>query len=164
MCRNQTFLRAIEDLANNITISYLSSSDLANDNTTFRDIPTSDTWNFYVYHPLYLVLSYGIGPLFTSMAAVISLYSIWINGVSHSMSFSALMATTRNPDLDRLTHGSSLGAAPLKTYIENMRLRFGPLLSKHKDARDPQEEGGVPHIAFGFEQSVGYLKKGAKHV
>jgi hypothetical protein len=54
MCRNGTLVKALEDLANNITISYLSSPDLTNDNTTLRTIVTSNTYNIYQYHPFYL--------------------------------------------------------------------------------------------------------------
>jgi hypothetical protein len=169
MCRNGTFLRAIEDLANNITISYLSSADLTNDNTIFKDIPTSDTRNVYVYHPLYLFLSYGLALLFTSVAACIGFYSLFVNGVTHSMSFSAIVATTRNPDLDSLSRGSSLGTVPLNTNIEKVELRFGPLLNSNTGLGNEGYEhemgdGVVPHLAFGFEHSVGHVKKGALYI
>jgi hypothetical protein len=162
MCRNQTFLRAIEDLANNITISYLSSPDLTNTNTTFRTITTSNTNNYYQYRPLYLALPYGIGLLCVSIVATIGLYSIHLNGVSHSMNFSSILATTRNPDLDVLTHGASLGAEPLKTDISKVKLRFGPLIGSKNGERLNDEEG--LHVAFGRENNVGSLRKGRNYV
>ncbi|KAF7930097.1 hypothetical protein EAE99_004290 [Botrytis elliptica] len=57
-CRNRTFMRAIEDLSINITIGYLGSPNLTSSSTEYANVTTSDTRNFYVYHPLYLVLSY----------------------------------------------------------------------------------------------------------
>ena len=170
MCRNKTFLRAIEDLANNITISFLSSAELINTNTTRRNITTSDKKrNEYVYQPLYLLLSYGLALLFTSLAASLGFYSLWLNGVSHSMSFSAIVATTRNPELDLLTHGSSLGALPPKADFEDAKLRFGPLLNNTKGAsdegpRDERQNSSVPHLAFGVPERVGNVEKGAAYV
>lgn len=146
MCRNQTFLRAIEDLANNITISYLSSPELTNSNTTFKTIMTSNTVNYYQYRPLYLALPYGIGLLCVSIVAITGLYSIHVNGVSHSMNFSSILATTRNPNLDVLTRGASLGAEPLKTDISKVKLRFGPLLDSKSGERGNNEEG--LHVGF----------------
>jgi hypothetical protein len=165
MCRNGSLVQAIEDLSNNITISFLSSPDLTNDDTLLRNITTSNTVNVYQYHPLYLLLSYGIGLLFASFAAVVGLYSLYINGTSHATSFSAIMATTRNSDLDSLTRGSSLGAEPLNTRIGKAKLRFGPLL-KIDDAIDLKRKvNGRPvvakHTGFGFEGTVGYIERGA---
>lgn len=109
-CRNRSILRAIEDLSNNITISYLSSPNLTSNEV--RNITTSNTKIVYVYRPLFLILSYGVGFLFTFIAAVVGLYSIHLNGVSYSSLFSTFLATTRNSDLDALTSGASLGADP----------------------------------------------------
>jgi hypothetical protein len=169
MCRNNSLVQAIEDLSNNITISFLSSPDLA-DNTVLRNITTSNTINVYEYHQLYLLLSYGTGLLFASVTAAIGFYSLYVNGVSHSTSFSAIIATTRNSDLDSLTKGASLGAEPMKMGVDKTRLRFGPLINTNdgEDSRRKAESNGAfqvaPHIAFGFEETVGYLQKGAPYV
>ncbi|KUJ11656.1 uncharacterized protein LY89DRAFT_594462 [Mollisia scopiformis] len=162
MCRNQTFLRAIEDLANNITISYLSSPELTNTNTTFKTITTSNSSNYYQYRPLYLALPYGIGLLCVSIVATIGLYSIHLNGVTHSMNFSSILATTRNPDLDVLTRGASLGAEPLKTDISKVKLRFGPLLDSKEGERGDDDEG--IHVGFGRANKVGTLRKGKSYI
>lgn len=164
MCRNQTLLRAIEDLATNITLSYLSSSDLTDTSTTFKTIETSNTQNYYLYRPLYLVLPYGIALLFSSITAVIGLYSIYLNGVSHSMSFSAILATTRNQQLDMLTRGASLGAEPLNKDISEAKLRFGPLLSSSEIDQGQSRQVDVPHIAFGYEKGIGSLRKRGAYV
>lgn len=163
ICRNQTLLRAIEDLANNITLSYLSSSVLSSPEEKNRSIETSNTVNVYEYNPRNLVLSYGVGFLFTVIAAVIGLYAMIDNGVSHSSDFSAIIATTRNPELDSATRGASLGASPFLADLLKVKLRFGPLLNNN-GLSDGEEQIGkefeyVPHIAFGIENNVGQLKK-----
>lgn len=168
-CRNQTLLRAIEDLANNITISYLSTPELTNDNTISRNIVTSNTYNVYQYHPLYLLISYGVALFLSLIAAIVGFYSLQSNGISHSASFSAIIATTRNPELDSLTKASSLGADPPNTDIKKTKLRFGPLLSRIGESRDKgkldtEVTEEIPHVAFGLEDSVGQLKKGGLYI
>jgi hypothetical protein len=169
MCRNSTLMKAIEDLANNITISYLSSPHLTNDNTTSRTIVTSNTYNIYQYRPFYLFLSYGLALLLSFIAALIGFYSMYMNGVSHSNSFSAMIATTRNPELDSLSIRSSLGADPRNMDPQNTRLKFGPLLNPIDELKNNPGEyshviDGVPHVSFGFEENVGKLRKGALYI
>ncbi|KAF5873500.1 uncharacterized protein Bfra_004961ia [Botrytis fragariae] len=162
-CRNRSFMRAIEDLSINITIGYLGSPNLTSSSTEYANITTSDTRNVYVYHPLYLVLSYSIGFFLASLCGAIGLHSMHVNGVSHSNSFSAIMLTTRNPDLDILARGKSLGSDPLSKIIKNTKLRFGPLVSQH--GPEKRESDDSPrHVAFGLEGSVDELKKGGKYI
>jgi hypothetical protein len=96
---------------------------------------------------------------------MVGLYSIYFNGVSHSMAFSAIMATTRNPDLDLLTQGASLGAEPLEKRIDKIKLKFGPLVESSRDEVKSKtgKTKGTPHIAFGFEDTVGILERGASY-
>jgi hypothetical protein len=58
------------------------------------------------------------------------MYSIVANGVSHSSSFSAMIATTRSPKPDALVEGSSLGALPLDRDVYKTRLKFGESLEE----------------------------------
>lgn len=162
-CRNRTFMRAIEDLSINITIGYLGSPNLTSSSTEYANITTSDTRNIYVYHPLYLVLSYSIGFFLASLCGAIGLYSMHVNGVSHSNSFSAIMLTTRNTDLDILARGKSLGSDPLSKSIKNTKLRFGPLLSQQAPEKIGSDES-PRHVAFGFEGNIDELKKGGKYI
>ncbi|TGO21985.1 hypothetical protein BPAE_0189g00170 [Botrytis paeoniae] len=162
-CRNRNFMTAIEDLSINITIGYLGSPSLTSSSIEYTNITTSDTRYVYVYHPLYLVLSYSIGFFLASLSGAIGLYSIYVNGVSHSNSFSAIMLTTRNSDLYTLAKGKSLRSDPLSKSIKNTKLRFGLLVSQH----GPENRGSDDsprHVAFGFEGSVDELKKGGKYV
>ncbi|KAF7907531.1 uncharacterized protein EAF01_005117 [Botrytis porri] len=161
-CRNQSILRAIKDLSNNITISYLSSPALAS--TKLRNITTSDTMIVYLYRPLFLILSYGIGFLFTSIAVIIGLHSIHVNGVSYSSLFSTILATTRNADLDALTSGASLDADPLAKNIKQTKLKFGPVLGKEGMCQSSVPGCGVSHIASGLEGTIRDLKKRGQYL
>ncbi|KAF7880297.1 uncharacterized protein EAF02_007143 [Botrytis sinoallii] len=168
LCRNQTLARGIEDLANNITISYLSSPDLTSDGD-LQKILTSNTNNYYIYHPFWLLISYGLAFLFSIMAVAVGIHAINSNGVVHSNSFSAIVATTRNPELDEILGRSCLGAEPLKKDPGQCRLKFGPLLDQvitgnPKSAEEESESQWQmerhSHVAFGIEHNVGQLRKG----
>lgn len=169
LCRNRTLARGIEDLANNITISYLSSPDLTRDGH-LQTIITSNTNNYYAYQPFWLVLSYGLALFFSIIAVAIGVYAIHSNGVVHSNSFSAIVAATRNPELDECLGRSYSGFDSLQKNTENRKLKFGPVLNgtrtwdsrtvygESEDQRQMDEK--FPHVAFGLEQNVGELRKG----
>ncbi|KAF7922304.1 uncharacterized protein EAE97_011046 [Botrytis byssoidea] len=168
LCRNQTLARGIEDLANNITISYLSSPDLTSD-SDLQTIFTSNTNNYYVYHPFWLLISYGLAFLFSIMAVAVGIHAVTCNGVVHSNSFSAIIATTRNPELDEILGRSCLGAEPLREDPGQCRLKFGPvsdqvITGNHKSAEEESEIQWQierhSHVAFGIEHNVGQLRKG----
>ncbi|KAE9377411.1 hypothetical protein N431DRAFT_453756 [Stipitochalara longipes BDJ] len=144
-CRNRTIDRGIEDLANNITISMLSSSSLTIQQHT--SVNFSTTRNQYYYNSHNLIISYAIAIFITLIATGIGLYSFSINGVSHTNSFSAIMTTTRNPDLDTLARGQSLGATPLDADLG----RGTSKISKDRVAM---------HATFGLEDGVSKIRKG----
>ncbi|KAF7885250.1 hypothetical protein EAF00_011068 [Botryotinia globosa] len=167
LCRNQTLARGMEDLANNISISYLSSPDLTSD-SDLQTISTSNTNNYYVYHPFWLLISFGLAFLFSIMAVAVGIHAVKCNGVVHSNSFSATVATTRKPELDEFLGRSCLGAEPLREDPGQYRLRFGPVLDQvitgnHKSPEGPESQWQMErhsHVAFGIEHSVGQLRKG----
>ncbi|KAF5879547.1 uncharacterized protein Bfra_006756 [Botrytis fragariae] len=154
-CRNQSILRAIEDLSKNITISYLILSSESLRPQILRS---------YTYIDPFLFLSYGIGFLFTSIATIIGLHSIHLSGVSYSILFSTILATTRNTDLDALNSGASLGADPLAKNIKQTRFKFGPVLGKQGMGQTTVTGSGVPYVAFGLEGTVGDLKEWGQYV
>ena len=72
-------------------------------------------------------------------------------------------------ELDSLSTRSSLGADPRKVDLQNTRLKLGPLLNPIDEPRNKGEVYGhvtddVPHVAFGFEENVGKLRKGALYI
>lgn len=84
------------------------------------------TRNVYQYSSRYLILSYAAAIVAASIATGIGFYSFSHNGASHSLNFSVLMSTTRNPELDarcqRLEGG--LDADPLNEELGKVRLRL----------------------------------------
>lgn len=83
------------------------------------------------------------------------------NGVAHSSTFSAIVLTTRNEELDELSQGHSLGATPLDENVAGVKLRFGELL-QHRQ-RETGMSGSAAHVGFGTEQNVSAMRKGGKY-
>ncbi|KAF5876371.1 uncharacterized protein Bfra_002776sa [Botrytis fragariae] len=111
MCRNRTLDQAIEDLYQNITIRMLSAAQLTKleyDNVTYRRSTI-----VYQYNLRTLILSYSIAGFKAFISIIIGIVSCISNGVAHSTAFSALVATTRNPELDALPKGHCMGSLPL---------------------------------------------------
>jgi hypothetical protein len=78
----------------------LAYSDYSTPNATVVNITYFPTHNMYQYDRRNLFLSYGIAIFVTLLGVSLGLYSFHTNGVSHSMAFSAVVGTTRNPALD----------------------------------------------------------------
>ncbi|KAE9376403.1 hypothetical protein N431DRAFT_462240 [Stipitochalara longipes BDJ] len=162
MCRNNSLSLAIEDLANNITISMLSSPDLTSPNLTVASFTLPH--NVYQYNSKNLVISYSLAIGFAIIAVGIGFWALYENGVAHSTSFSAIMAATQNPDLAVLSEGSSIGV--IRKDLKETKLRFGVIEEgDHGDTSYPSPEQGSDdpkHVAFGFPQTVSRLSKGRK--
>lgn len=142
-CKPLAFLLALS-----LTLS-LSRSP----NGTLANVTTAFTVNTYAYSRINLLLAYGFAFLATLLSLFVGFRAYAINGVSHSTSFSAILTTTRNPRLDELTKGQSLGAMPLDAFVGNLRLKFG-LLSP--------ENGVAMRAGFGPANEVKPLRKGQK--
>ncbi|KAJ5353700.1 hypothetical protein N7541_006264 [Penicillium brevicompactum] len=148
-CRNKTLGRALEDLSRNFTYSLLSL------NTANTSVPVSvnSPKNFYSYNWRNLVTAYVTALVVTFGCITIGFFALCSNGVPENTSFSNLLRTTRNPDLDVLTTGYCLGSDHLPDELEKARLRFGEI-------ETPQP---FKHAAFGFEGSVIDLVKDEKY-
>ena len=121
------------------------------------DVTYFPTRNIFHYKSRNLVISYSLAIAATIFCVVIGLAATVSNGVSHSSSFSTLLATAQNPRLRGLFEGSSLGALPLDREIRKVKLRFGEL---NQDNLIGQEQGdGARHVGFGFEDDVVNLRK-----
>ena len=140
-------------------------------NATTVPVLTFRTQNIYSYDSRNLILSYSIAAVFTILSASVGFFALHYNGVAHSTAFSAMIATTRNRDLDKVSRGHSLGALPLG-YTE-MKVRFGMLLGDGEkrgdewDAVVDVKEGGVMgarHLGFGAAERVAGLRKGGRYV
>ncbi|KAL4990467.1 hypothetical protein BDW68DRAFT_154285 [Aspergillus falconensis] len=146
-CRNRTLARAIEDLSHNFTYNLLSLN-AANTTATVTDLTFR---NFYQYGKGYLLLAYMTALGVTVACTVVGFFAMRGNGVSQSTSFSSVLMTTRNPELDRLAIGHCLGSEPLRKEIGKVRLQFGEI-----EGADQQHK----HAAFGTKGSVTALTKG----
>ncbi|KAE9377871.1 hypothetical protein N431DRAFT_500616 [Stipitochalara longipes BDJ] len=156
MCRNKTLGAALEDLFQNMTISMLAADIVGTTNQTI-DVTYFPTRNIYQYNPRNLVISYSVAIAVTAICVAIGIAATISNGVNHSSSFSAMIATAQNPKLRHLFEGNSLGALPLDREIREVKLRFGQLVN-HDNVVD-----GTRHIGFGFEDDVSNLRKNGKY-
>jgi hypothetical protein len=113
----------------------------------------------YDYDQWKLFVSYGIAILGTLFMTIVGSVSFYINGVSHNASFSAIMSTTRNSDLDHITRGQSLGRPELRPELEGTKLRFGVgeevAIGNRNRAR---------RLTFGLKGRVGVLRKGEIYI
>jgi hypothetical protein len=160
-CRNRSISLAIQDLANNLTISLLGNPNM----TVNVSIPVTITspQNIYHYDSRNLIISYATGLAATLFAVVMGLMAIHSNGVCHSTSFSAVMTTTiGNRQISELSKGQSLGAKPLSKTVAEKKLRLGVI--KVVDGEAEKDEWGDPinRIGFGLEGTVTKLMKDVK--
>ncbi|KAL4907092.1 hypothetical protein BDW74DRAFT_190093, partial [Aspergillus multicolor] len=150
ICRNNTLAAAIADLSRNFTYSLLSMNTA---NTIFP-INVWSAQNFYSYNARNLFAAYMTGLGATIVCVIIGLLALYKNGVPQSTTFSSVLMTTRNPELDRLAVGHCLGAEDSWSQdAGQVRLRFGEL----------DDAGSHRHAAFGTKGSVAALSRGADY-
>ncbi|KAE9381012.1 hypothetical protein N431DRAFT_363157 [Stipitochalara longipes BDJ] len=137
---NMTMSKALEEIIQNATLSLFSDSYfLQNSSTTpIRPITVSTPQNAYVYNRRNLFIAYGLGILISITLVIVGLICIWASGDSFGASFSAILRTTRNVQLDAIvpakeTHGTfpmskELGSTKLilrkQVCEEGMRTAF----------------------------------------
>jgi hypothetical protein len=97
-------------------------------------VTMTPSYNIYQYNS-FLLLSYGIPLVFTTFSIILGIHAFGSNGVAHSTAFSAIVATTRNPALDDLSKGHSLGSFPLDKETARVKLKFGGIEVKEKCTR-----------------------------
>lgn len=153
LCRAGSIPGAIEDLSRNLTLSVLSSALLASGTPALVTVQHPAT--FYSYNWRNLVLAYAVAVCATAACAAVGLLALVANGYSAETSFSSILLTTRNADLDDLARGYCLGERPLAKDVGDTRLRYGILRSQASDA-----EGNGSHACFGLADDVRELKKG----
>ncbi|KAF3076700.1 hypothetical protein CFAM422_001044 [Trichoderma lentiforme] len=158
LARNKTVGELIEELSRNITLSVFSLDQMLMYNDTMVRI-SSDV-NVYSYNRRVLIITYAVVFLGTLIALLIGGAAYFKNGVSHQLSFSAFMSTTRNYRLDELTAGSSMGAMPLRDSIKSTKLRFGFLRNADEEA---DREEAMRRVGFGLSDQIVPLQKGVPY-
>ncbi|KAJ5383175.1 hypothetical protein N7517_001086 [Penicillium concentricum] len=146
LCRNKTLARAIEDLSHNFTYSLLS----LNAANTSVPVTISSPQNFYAYDSKNLLAAYMTALGVTVVCVIVGFIALNQNGVAQSTSFSGMLLTTRNPELDHLAKGHCLGSDQLPDEIGDIQLRFGEVESSEH----------YKSAAFGTKESVTPLSKG----
>lgn len=126
---------------------------------SFTSLPCDASKHVLVwrYNPLWLAVSYFVAVALTLAAVGVGLHAMVANGYAMETNFSTFLTTTRNPDLDEVVRGSSLGASPLKRAVRETKLRFG------ETVRPAGTDGGLPHAAFGFPDQIRTLRKGRQY-
>lgn len=126
--------------------------------TTPADLTISTTKLVHSYNARSLLLSYAVAVLATLIILLAGLHALWANGVGHTNTFSALVRTTRNKDLDEWARGHCLGSDPVDKRIAKQELQYGLLVVDDKD----NATSDLRHAAFGFKGTVTRLQKGDK--
>lgn len=116
--------------------------------------------SIYEYDAFLLLLSYGLGILATAIVLCIGLWALYYNGVAHSNSFTEIIATTRNVELDELCNGNSLGAIAEDKKMKRLRLRFGALIADADNVLVGGKVVQANHVAFGKAEGVVRLRRG----
>ncbi|KAJ4855368.1 uncharacterized protein T069G_10926 [Trichoderma breve] len=158
LARNKTVGELIEELSRNITLSVFSLDQMLMYNDTMVRI-SSDV-NVYSYNRRVLIITYAVVFLVTLIALLIGGAAYFKNGVSHQLSFSTFMSTTRNYRLDELTAGSSMGAMPLRDSIKSTKLQFGFLRNADEEA---DREEAMRRVGFGLSDQIVPLQKGVPY-
>jgi hypothetical protein len=89
--------------------------------------------------------------LLTSAAISFGVRALQHHGVTHGLSFSVIVATTRNPTLDKLFRDHQLGSLPLPEDLIKTKLNFGMLIPSRKPETSRSEQS---HIAFGLPEEI----------
>lgn len=143
-CPGGDVTRALEQLSHNFTMSIFSSRSHCVG--LYKDVRNKYYHNIYNYDHKTLMAVYLIGAGITFCCLLLGLWSMRVNGYCANNSFSTILFTTRNQDLDRLAAAHCLGSSPLPEDVGGVKLRFGNI--------------GDDHIAFGLRDTVTTLRRG----
>lgn len=106
---------------------------------------THSPQNIYVYSPRNLILAYGIAILFTLVGVILGFWCLSVNGGSYSNSFSTVLRTTRNSQLDTLVRTSeTTGADPLPHHLGRTKVSLQVLST---------DSSGQPHVAIALART-----------
>ncbi|KAK7419752.1 hypothetical protein QQX98_003124 [Neonectria punicea] len=124
---SMTMREALEQLVTNTTLSLFSNSFFLQNDTVASagNVKIRTPQNAYAYKPRNLLIAYGISVFITVVVVLVGFICIWLSSLSFGSSFSTILRTTRNPELDALLNddGNS-GAEPLPKYLAKRKLAF----------------------------------------
>ncbi|KAL7941455.1 hypothetical protein V8C42DRAFT_335183 [Trichoderma barbatum] len=137
---NLTIIETLEQLVSNITLSLFSNPELLRslDNSTLGNVTAWTPLNEYSYNPRNLYAAYGTGIFATLAVVIVGLAFIGASSHSYRSSFSTILRTTRNKELDILVpHGETNGAEPLSKPLAKTNLSFRYHALVHRDGSAP---------------------------
>ncbi|KAF3314873.1 hypothetical protein TWF173_004399 [Orbilia oligospora] len=145
-----------EQLSLNYSMSLLAFPDLGVRNTTTANCTVTTFSNVWKYDKTNLIIAYSIGMVVALVSLIVGALALRQNGLVSEMSFSQIVATTRNPELDKMMQGNSLGRSDLKPRrLYGERLRMGEL----KEQDSALLASGAAHTAFGRPENVGPIRR-----
>ncbi|KAH7190033.1 hypothetical protein BKA60DRAFT_548036 [Fusarium oxysporum] len=122
---NISMADALEQLFTNATISLFSNSKLLQNDTTAShgNITYLTTQIAFSYEPRNLFIAYGMGVLASAIIVIVGLLCIKSASASYATTFSTILRTTRNPDIDTIVPAAETsGAEPLSKHLGDTRL------------------------------------------
>ncbi|KAI3585676.1 hypothetical protein IWW34DRAFT_798880 [Fusarium oxysporum f. sp. albedinis] len=122
---NISMADALEQLFTNATISLFSNSKLLQNDTTAShgNITYLTTQIAFSYEPRNLFIAYGMGVLASAIIGIVGLLCIKSASASYATTFSTILRTTRNPDIDTIVPAAETsGAEPLSKHLGDTRL------------------------------------------
>lgn len=124
LARNRTLVNLIEELAFNVTMSFMSSRLLSPNVLT--EVARSRSIITYDYSSRNLYIAYGSAILAALIANLLGLYAFLRNKASHTRTFSARVITGRGIKFTELLDGAGERelTAPLAQEIMSMKLKF----------------------------------------
>ncbi|KAM0080783.1 hypothetical protein ACKRZS_007050 [Fusarium odoratissimum] len=122
---NISMADALEQLFTNATISLFSNSKLLQNDTaaSHGNITYLTTQIAFSYEPRNLFIAYGMGVLASAIIVIVGLLCIKSASASYATTFSTILRTTRNPDIDTIVPAAETsGAEPLSKHLGDTRL------------------------------------------
>jgi hypothetical protein len=123
-----------------------SPATYASASATVFSFPPRYSYSFPV-----LWTPYSIALLLAAMIIALGCVKLWNNGVDADLSFSQVLATTRNQSLDQLCAGSNLGGENISKELLRTKIKFGHL------------QGSQGHACFGLETEIDSLNGRSVH-
>lgn len=114
----------LEELSQNLTISLMSVSSLLVTTTKMVSCHKTTTETTWKVDWLPIIVAYSIGLGVALICLILGTYVLIISGVAHDTSFSSIVRTTRNRELDFMIDPADNGALPMSRQMEKQRLRF----------------------------------------
>ncbi|KAH8688767.1 hypothetical protein BGW36DRAFT_442699 [Talaromyces proteolyticus] len=126
LARKLSFEDIVEEVFRNITLSLFSNDEFWSLSRTKTTGAVSTPQTRYVYKRRTLTLTYGVSFILALFWTIVGLLCLLINGISRGMSFSSIVTSTRNKELDELSSNIGLKDAVLPGYMmKNTKLMFG---------------------------------------